>query len=99
MTKQKEPDKWEYSVIWKYTILLGTTILNMPYGGTIRYIDVQNNLPCIWVEFNQGETNRETRRFEVFATGEPIYRGKIKDYVGSFTLIDGAFVGHIYELE
>lgn len=83
--------------IWKYPIPIIDNIITIeiPEKATIIYVDIQNELPHIWVEVNPYAT-KETRRFATFGTGHEFTEKSI--YLGSYQRFNGAFVGHIYEL-
>lgn len=83
--------------IWKYPIhILDQAIkIEMPEKASVIYVDIQNELPHIWVEVNPHAT-KEIRRFATFGTGHGITEKSI--YLGSYQKFNGVFVGHIYEL-
>jgi len=88
--------------IWKFPItnLDGTTI-HAPYNGNLKfdeqvlYCDVQNGVPCIWVAVDDEEGTRPIR-VVVYGTGHDMSRAGALKHVGSFMLLDGAFVGHVF---
>lgn len=86
--------------IWKWEI-------DVKVGGEIEvpsdfrplYVAVQDGVPCLWAEVDpQGKKMKML--VHVFGTGQPMPYARAL-YVGSFQLLDGAFVGHVYvgELE
>lgn len=92
-------------VIWKYDTLVGGTFkesftLEMPKGAEIVtvQIDQKNNHPTIWAIVDPN-AELETRYFELFGTGFPIYDdiGIERKYIGTYQYQNGEFVGHIFE--
>ena len=90
-------------IIWKYPIMLGTTIVEMPFGSKILSVQVQNDIPNIWILAESWEAERkyryEPRRFEVLPTGLSFNNKTGMLYVGTFQLDNGNFVGHLFEIK
>lgn len=88
--------------IWKFPItnLDGTTI-QVPFNGAMKfdeqvlYCAVQGGTPCIWVAVDSEEATRPIR-VVVYGTGHDMSRAGALKHVGSFMLLDGAFVGHVF---
>lgn len=87
----------EKNVIWKYPIELGDKYkLELPAHVEILHLDVQNNLPFIWVKvnpFNKGEK----RKFITYGTGQAIEDEENLIYIGTFTL-ENWLVQHLFEI-
>lgn len=87
--------------IFKYRVPV-TDILSikLPVDAQIRCImvDPKDEFPYIYAEV-ETENKTEERVFEVFGTGhEIIYdMGIERIYLGSFTILNGNFIGHVYE--
>lgn len=79
--------------IWKYEISLGITILNIPSGGIVRHLGVQNDNAYIWVEIDPAKELVE-RKFSIYGTGWDLTED-VGTYVGSIQ--EGPFVWHLYE--
>lgn len=88
--------------IYKYAItnLDGTTI-DVPFNGQMKFdeqvlhCDVQQGVPCIWVAVDSEEATRPIR-VVVYGTGQDMSKAGALKHIGSFMLLDGAFVGHIF---
>ncbi len=84
--------------IWKYQISNNDIIIKVPGGKSaqILSLQLQDNVPTIWVLVNPEEELAE-RRFVTFVTGS---FGNIisnyHNYIGTYQ-IDG-FVGHVFEI-
>jgi hypothetical protein len=82
--------------IWKFPIdVTDTQHVSMPSGATIRYLAMQGDAPCLWVEVYP-EAEPELRTICIYGTGHPIthFSG---NYLGSFQMRGGALVFHAYE--
>jgi hypothetical protein len=84
-------------VIYKYSLSVDTE-LELPVGARILCVQVQHEVPCVWVWLPEVLTPPEKRRIVVIGTGQPMPSGKAT-YIGTFQLADGQFVGHTFELE
>ena len=84
--------------IYKYSILPLKTTLSIPAGAKILSMQLQNALPVIWVEANiDVSIPNEDRYFKVLGTGFEVDEN-CKAFIGTFQMLDGTFVGHLYEL-
>lgn len=85
--------------IYKYSFNVNDSIkIKMPKGAKILDVQTQMNTPCIWVEVDTKQNIQETRHFYVFGTGHPIdVPMSSLDYIGTFQLENGHFIGHLYE--
>jgi len=80
--------------IWKYELKPVTT-LQVPIGAKTLCVQVQDNLPCIWMLVDP-ENKKESRTFNVYGTGQIILE-KSGEYVGTIQMNKGALVFHIFE--
>lgn len=96
--------------IWKFPLPIEACVLEMPRGAIILALQTQwiiaprpyrlekderETFPCLWAIVDT-EAPKEKRRFETFGTGHlfPDNPGK---YIGTFQLLDGRFIGHVFE--
>lgn len=79
--------------IWKYELAGDTQELDIPEGGEVLTIQIQNGAICIWVLVDPNRP-KEKRSFEVVGTGEPIL-GNPGKYLG--TIQERIYVWHIFE--
>lgn len=87
--------------IWKYPLRVKETeTFLMPRGAEILTIQVQNETPCIWALVDPNETYQDERKFEIHGTGNPILLNDStkRKYIGSFQLMEGQLVFHLFEL-
>ena len=90
--------------IWKFPITnLDRTTLQVPFDGfnsfneQVLYCEVQSNVPCLWVKVDTEQPTREVNVF-VFGTGHNVdmVAEMGMSHVGSFMLLNGNFVGHMF---
>lgn len=84
--------------IWKYE--LSTTddqTIKMPMGAEILTVQMQHRKPCIWALVNTTAKLTE-RNIEIFGTGNPISVVGERKYIGTYQLLDGGLVFHVFEL-
>jgi len=85
------------SAIWKYEIeATDYQVINMPSGAEILGVQVQYGKPCIWAKVDP-ECNKEEREFVLCGTGHTIQSNLHLKFIGTFQLMEGRFVGHIFE--
>ncbi len=84
-------------VIFKYPFPVSDVInLDIPKGAYILTVQVQNEIPCIWALVDP-EAPTESRGFRCFGTGHPIdVEIHNTSYIGTFQLLGGSFVGHLF---
>lgn len=75
--------------VYKYP--LTNPVIEMPAGGKVVTVDIQNGQPCLWAEVDPTAKKMEKRRFHVYGTGN-VVEGK---YVGTY--FEGPFIWHVYE--
>ena len=84
--------------IWKFEIEVDDKIkIEMPKNSEILCVQVQNGKPCIWAKVIK-ENSKEIRFFTVFGTGHEIKEHNL-NYIGTFQLFEGRFVGHLFEIK
>ena len=86
--------------IWKFPMnrLLASArsdeIIDLPIGAKILHVDLQNGIPCFWVEVDPEQPKKEDRHFSLVGTGFP-YNPAGVDYIGTFQ--QPPFVWHVFE--
>ena len=79
--------------IWKFELDFGTTVIDVPQGGEILTMQIQENIPCVWINI-ESKNDKEKRTFATVGTGHPIeFKNK---YIGTYQ--QGALVWHILEV-
>lgn len=84
--------------IWKFPLKVGSLqTINMPLNAQILHLASQSNQPNLWalVDENAG---LECRNFATYGTGHPMPSLDYGQYVGSYTLDNGEFVFHVFEV-
>jgi hypothetical protein len=90
------------SVIWKFPFDVEDEFaMGIPIAARFLKVDVQDNTPSMWFEVpileDNENVNYEQRRFKVVGTGHK-FDASWLDYRGTFMLLGGNFVGHVYEI-
>lgn len=82
--------------IYKYPVFFHTDFgLLMPKGAVVLSIQMQNNIPCMWVEVDNEEPEMEEKKFKMYFTGDRINSCLNLKYIT--TLQSGDYVCHFYE--
>lgn len=85
-------------VIFKYALPPDTSEVSMPIGAQVLCVQVQNDVPCLWVLVDP-KAGLVKRRFFTFGTGHAMphttYPGA--HYIGTYQLLGGQFVGHVFD--
>lgn len=71
--------------------------LMMPNRAKVRAFRFQRDVPTIWAEVRNDDTNTRRRIFRLATTGAEIGE-PVMDYIGSDMSPDHSFVLHCYEL-
>jgi hypothetical protein len=82
--------------IYKYKLEKTIQELDIPVGGKVLSLQVQDNVPCIWVLVDSNKL-KVTRTFETFGTGQTIPPPYVREYIGTFQLLRGNLVYHVFE--
>jgi len=87
--------------IWKFPFTIHDNIvLDMPEGATVLSVAVQgeapSETPCMWALVNPLAA-KERRRFLLRGTGHPIVYGQAARFVGTFQMMRGELVFHLFE--
>lgn len=90
--------------IWKFELeVKDYQIVEMPKDSKILYVQSQFDIPCVWAECDTETEEKDHVEFEIYGTGHPFYEnshfGKDQEYIGTFQLGSGTFVGHLYLLK
>lgn len=88
--------------IWKFNLKVdeGAQEIPMPTGAKVLTVALQDSKPTIWAEVDP--TGKfVTRRFCIYATGQPIDCSPAdREYIGTVQIVGliAALVGHVFEL-
>lgn len=84
--------------IWKWT--LATTdrqTIEMPVGAKILTVQAQGEEAQLWALCPDEHGPKEPRRFEIHGTGNPMPNGDPGAYVGTYQLMEGRLIFHVFE--
>jgi hypothetical protein len=90
--------------IWKLALTVqDTTITSLPTCSDFLCINTQRqrvdgvtrDVPCIW--FRVQDTDRMANyQISIVGTGQPANHTLCMQYLGTFQLLDGDFIGHVF---
>lgn len=85
--------------IWKFPLdVTDTQEIDMPSGVSILTVMVQGGVPCLWALVDPDKPTMP-RTIAIYGTGHEVTADlTVAKYVGSFMLVGGDFVGHVYDL-
>lgn len=84
--------------IFKYTIPIEDYFtLKLPRGAKILSLQEQYNVPQLWALVEKNAPI-EIRNFRLAGTGHPIEKSENLEFIGTFQLYGGDFVGHLFEI-
>lgn len=86
--------------VYKYSIPVAEYFtLDLPEDSKILTIQSQHGEPQIWVLVNINNPLKEYK-FCLVGTGHPIQE-EMENliYIGTFQLLDGGFIGHLFEVK
>lgn len=69
----------------------------MPKGAEILSLQAQNGIPCIWAMVDASEPVKVNRYFEIIGTGHPINGDAQGKFIGTYQLMGGLQVYHVFE--
>lgn len=85
------------NTIWKAELPLeGEFSLELPAGAVFLAVQTQGDNPKAWFVVNT-KSELEERFFELLGTGHELQRVDQLRYLGTFQILDGRFVGHLFE--
>jgi polyribonucleotide nucleotidyltransferase len=83
--------------IYKYDLqTTGLQEIEVPINSRILCVQVQYNQPKIWILVDLDEKQRETINIVIKGTGHKINDVAGLNYIGSYQLESGNFVGHVF---
>lgn len=90
--------KLKYKTIHKFPVqLVDEFEIEMPEGSIILSVQSQHNFPVIWALVFP-DAKKCKRKFKLVGTGRSIYEWTGLNYVGTFQLDGGNFIGHLFEI-
>lgn len=71
--------------------------IRMPKDSTLLTVQVQKEIPCLWALLDT-DKEAEDRFIKIIGTGHPVPENVLR-YIGTFQVMEGTFVGHVFEVE
>lgn len=83
-------------VIWKYPLeITEEQTIEVPKKYEVLCIQTQDNEPFLWVLVEEDDY-LIILKIITLETGEDAHRVNLKDYIGTYQVDDGSFVGHVF---
>jgi len=86
-------------IIYKYPLIIeDTQKISIPESGEILCLQVQNNIPCIWVLINDFDNVHKVKEYtiNIYGTGQRFKENGFCQYIGTFQLVDGEIIFHVF---
>ena len=84
--------------VWKYAIVLTDTFtIPMPEGYLILSVQMQYGFPFVWALVNSSNKLVDVN-FRLAGTGHPISEKNL-NFIGTFQMLEGRFVFHLFEMK
>lgn len=82
--------------VWKYSLKVGRTYVEMPSESVVVHCHEQDGEVCIWAGVIPDSPKRG-RVFEVIGTGEQRTQSELYQYIGTAHMANG-LVWHVFEV-
>lgn len=83
--------------VYKYPVeITDVQTILLPIGAQILSVQEQDGRAYLWAIVNP-ETDSEPRRFRLYGTGHNIETENLLKFVGTFQLLGGRLVFHLFE--
>lgn len=83
--------------VYKYPIpVRDEIILDLPAGAEVIHVDQQDEQTMLWALVDP-DAPKVFRRFRLAETGHPLGDDDVLHHVGSYMLMNGALVFHLFE--
>ncbi len=83
--------------IFKYQLEMEDVVwIDMPAEAEILTMQTQYDIPCIWALVDPDRPIRP-RKFRILGTGHVVPQTEPLKYIGTFQLLNGQFIGHVFE--
>lgn len=85
-------------VVWKFPLEVTDHVdVVMPVGAKLLNVEGQGEKGCVWALVDP-DAPREVRRLRIAGTGHVLTAEETEKYIGSFQLLHGALVFHVFDL-
>lgn len=72
-------------------------VLDLPLNAEVLCVQMQRDVPCVWVLLDTKDLATIARRFRIIGTGNPISDDEKLRHVGTFQTEGERFVWHLFE--
>lgn len=85
-------------IIYKYALVHPLMSFDLPIGARVLCVQMQHDVPMIWILLDKDETQLLPRRFVSIATGSPFDTLHTLNYLGT-VITSKDLVWHIFEVQ
>lgn len=87
------------TTVFKYPLTVtDVATVRLPRNAEILCVQAQHDQPCLWAAVNPNEVATEDRKIRLAGTGHNLGDPENLRYLGTFQVLDGTFVGHVFEI-
>ena len=84
--------------VWKFEIVPNEIIqIGMPKGAEVLSVDTQFDQPCLWA-LVVPKREVEIRKFRMAGTGHKITDNGNLKFIGTFQMLGGQLIFHLFEI-
>jgi len=84
--------------IYKYSLeTIKNQFIDLPVDSKILCVQTQNDTPCIWALVDDAVAALETRIIYTYGTGHDIPDADNLVYIGTYQLLIGKLIFHLFE--
>lgn len=85
------------TTIFKYPVeVTDVFTMDLPKGAVVLSVQCQGEAPQLWARVDPSAP-LEPRTFRVFGTGHPVADDLSLEFVGTFQMLGGSLVFHLFE--
>lgn len=84
-------------IIYKYPLKChAKQIITTNPNAKILCVQIQNDVPCLWIEVDAENDGFHSFTIETFGTGHEMSETK-REYIGTYQMFEGAEIYHVYK--
>jgi hypothetical protein len=86
------------TTVWKYELVVDDEqTITLPHGAVVLTVQAQHGVPVLWAHVDPMVVFKRDVLIQTRGTGHNAYG--VGEYVGTYQLEDGRFVGHVFMKE
>ncbi len=86
--------------IYKYQLaVVDEQVIPLPCTAEILSVGVQHGNPVLWAVVDPSHEVSDGQKILICGTGNPMPVRGVDEFIGTFQLLDGNFIGHVFTME